>query len=387
MKLVSLALCIFLLLPLLSQADGVTIDSSGVVFSIDMKTLLRYSNDRDEMSYEIPDTVEIIASRAFEGSRLEQISFPNIWTYGKEMVIEDRAFKDCMKLQYIYLPYYISFIGDDMFSGCPDELPVVIGDQTAAHQYLQEYLTGPAIDIQWVYSELQMSSWEMASVNLNHYPKEITWGDYHVYEHVLFFHSDLVAYPSKDTANSYTLPEFVHAVKTGSLISPSMKRLRINKTCTSIEPQSQYEEGALETVEVDGDSRYFTSIEGVLYSFPSTRLHLYPAEREIEVYEVPKGVLSLEDECFANSRIKQIILPEGLKAIGYNVFWNSQVEEINIPASVDDMDISAFEYCPNLEKIHLTADSEAYEVFEINREYIDFSDIFVFPDEVLETEL
>lgn len=66
--------------------------------------------------------------------------------------------------------------------------------------------------------------------------------------------------------------------------------------------------------------------------------------------------------------------------MGFGVFQDTQAEEINLPDSVEEFDFLDFEDWPSLKTIHISHDSEAYKIFEINKEYIDFSNKFIFTD-------
>ena len=87
----------------------------GVVFTKDMKTLLRFPTNHTDTMYEIPDGVEVIGERAFDqGWNLTQIKIPNSVT-----TIESRAFSTCQELYRLYVGKGIQTIGEYAFSNCP----------------------------------------------------------------------------------------------------------------------------------------------------------------------------------------------------------------------------------------------------------------------------
>ncbi len=86
----------------------------GVVFTKDMKTLLRFPTNHTDTMYEIPDGVEVIGERAFDqGWNLTQIKIPDSVT-----TIENRAFSTCQELFRLYVGKGIKTIGDYAFGNC-----------------------------------------------------------------------------------------------------------------------------------------------------------------------------------------------------------------------------------------------------------------------------
>ena len=69
---------------------------------------------------DIPDTVEVIGPKAFEGSRVISVTLRE----GLRM-IDDRAFADCKLLTSINIPASVNYIGDEAFVNC-DKLDIQI---------------------------------------------------------------------------------------------------------------------------------------------------------------------------------------------------------------------------------------------------------------------
>lgn len=87
----------------------------GVVFSKDMKTLLRFPTDsKNGIIYEIPDGVEIIGKDAFnQGWNLKTIKIPD-----SVITIEEHAFSGCEKVERIDMGKGITTIGYYAFGNC-----------------------------------------------------------------------------------------------------------------------------------------------------------------------------------------------------------------------------------------------------------------------------
>jgi hypothetical protein len=89
----------------------------------------------------------------------------------------------------------------------------------------------------------------------------------------------------------------------------------------------------VETNTVAEGNPYLTVYDGVLYNKEMTILRYYPAGDTREVFEIPEGVLSIGASAFAgNEHLKEVIMPD----------------------TVVRIQMGAFEYCSNLEKINIS---------------------------------
>lgn len=105
---------------------------------------------------------------------------------------------------------------------------------------------------------------------------------------------------------------------------------------------------------VNNANKYFTSLDGVLYSKDKRRLHLYPVGRNEAEYEVNMGTDSIGEGAFYQcTALKKIILPASLKAIGNEAFLEAGLKEITLPDSVNSIGYSAFAKCMNLSDVSL----------------------------------
>lgn len=105
-----------------SKLDRIEVDSrnpsfcsiDGVLFSKDLKTLVRYPDGRTETKYTVPDHVERIGENAFAMSiHLESVIIPK--TVKK---IEYGAFFKCISLKEVKIRYGVCDIGDCAFEDC-----------------------------------------------------------------------------------------------------------------------------------------------------------------------------------------------------------------------------------------------------------------------------
>ena len=79
----------------------------------------------------------------------------------------------------------------------------------------------------------------------------------------------------------------------------------------------------LESIDVDKENKYYSSIDGVLYSKDHKVLYAYP-NMHGSIYEVPEGVETIERFAFKDcDNIELIILPSTLKLIKLNAFYRA----------------------------------------------------------------
>lgn len=133
----------------------------NVLFTSDMKTLVRYFSDRKTVkSYEIPSSVETLADTSFEKARLEEViigkNVKNIGfrafrsclmlktvTFAEGNSLEEfdniQAFYNCPKLESIDLPDSCTSVTNDTFRDCPNLRTIVARGITAREGFRSNY--------------------------------------------------------------------------------------------------------------------------------------------------------------------------------------------------------------------------------------------------------
>lgn len=87
----------------------------------------------------------------------------------------------------------------------------------------------------------------------------------------------------------------------------------------------------LESITVDDENPYWTSIDGVLYSKDEKTLYCYPTNKKNESFTVPEGVVNIYLKAFGlNSDLKEINLPSTIKKIDEQIFVTSTSYKTNI---------------------------------------------------------
>jgi hypothetical protein len=115
----------------------------------------------------------------------------------------------------------------------------------------------------------------------------------------------------------------------------------------------------LESILVDENNNYYSSLDGVLFNKNKTILLKYPTGSSRVSYTVPSSVETIEGRSFAillesdNNTLRTIILNNGLKNINTFAFRFVGIEWITIPASVTSIGRNAFYFARNLTNVYL----------------------------------
>lgn len=146
----------------------------------------------------------------------------------------------------------------------------------------------------------------------------------------------------------------------------------------------------LETIEVDDENEYFSSVDGVLYNKDKTILLGCPPKKKSDVV-VPYGVKTIGASAFANCQeirkidlpvtvntietsafcgcieLSDVSLPEGLTSIRTNAFAGCKgLYSINIPSGLKSINSSVFSECSNLTNIVIPEGVEKIGSFLFN---------------------
>ena len=108
----------------------------------------------------------------------------------------------------------------------------------------------------------------------------------------------------------------------------------------------------LESIEVDPASKYFKSVDGILFSFDGKTLVKYPQSKTLESYEIPDGVTTISKNAFARvDALKFVTIPESVDAIEDDAFSKCEnLKIVSMPEKVSSFG-SAFDGCVSLKEI------------------------------------
>ncbi len=131
----------------------------GVLFTADMKSLVKYPAKKSDVSYTVPETVENMCGSCFAYSNLEEITlspkvtalenfiFEGCSKLKKVVILEGTQtigyafFESCVSLETVAIPESMTWIDDYAFNNCPELKTVLYGGFAADWEkiYIGEY--------------------------------------------------------------------------------------------------------------------------------------------------------------------------------------------------------------------------------------------------------
>ena len=150
----------------------------------------------------------------------------------------------------------------------------------------------------------------------------------------------LLFYPPRRDGHSYSVPDGIEEIAANStepFFPPSVKTVFVP---ASLRKGLENALGNAVKVDVDDRSRFYRSVDGVLYSWQRVLL-AYPGRRAEDVYMPPSGTDRIGEGAFRGAAIRTLILSSGVTAIGNSAFENSDISVLVIPSSVTDIGVHA----------------------------------------------
>ncbi len=161
---------------------------------------------------------------------------------------------------------------------------------------------------------------------------------------MLFRGSDSAVFEVPETIEGYPVYKvgFMHAPD-----NTAVKEVRIPKTVQYLPQLINCSNLALESIAVDPENPYFSSVDGVLYNKEQTVLRQYPAAKQGEL-SIVSTVKEIGDYAFENChQFSHITIPEGVETIrGFRGLQN--LVSVTLPSSLRTIDVQAFCQCSNL---------------------------------------
>lgn len=119
---------------------------------------------------------------------------------------------------------------------------------------------------------------------------------------------------------------------------------------------------SLEKIEVAEGNQNYISENGVIYTSDKTKIIF--CQRNIESFEIPSPITSIEIFAFHIQKLKKIAFSENsnLKQINCSAFRESAIESIEFPPTLQFIKDYAFYGCKNLKNITFQAGSQLKEI-------------------------
>jgi len=119
---------------------------------------------------------------------------------------------------------------------------------------------------------------------------------------------------------------------------------------------------ALKNILVEPENRYFTSVNGALFSKYMTEFYAYPPKKEDASFDVPDDVRKIWHDAFKNARnLVQISIPDSVGFIGNGAFEGClSLVGIDLPKAWFNERKRVFYNCPSLEYINVTTEYKTF---------------------------
>ncbi|MGN1442793.1 MAG: leucine-rich repeat domain-containing protein [Acutalibacteraceae bacterium] len=155
--------------------------------------------------------------------------------------------------------------------------------------------------------------------------------------------------------------------------SAYLKELNLGKNIKTIDVWALTNCPALESINVDENNPYFTSVDGVLYNKDKTELLFYPNGKTPLSFDesgavtsggtliLPESVVSIRENAFYMcSNLYSVKFNEGLESIGNKAFLKCEnLKSIELPDTVKTIGTDAFSYCNSVKELEIPSSVES----------------------------
>ena len=249
---------------------------------------------------------------------LENVSLPSGLSS-----IEEKAFSYCSKLTKVTIPENVKKIGGYAFYRC-DSLTSITIPANVSQIGVSAFSSCP-----------NLASINVDDDNLNFTSKN-----------GVLFNSDnsmLLQFPAGKNVATYNVPGSVTSIANYAFDSCILTNVTIPAGCSSIGQGSFSNCIKLESIDVDGNNKHYSSIDGVVFKDDNTTLVLCPPGKKGE-YNIPDGVVTLESQSFAScTELTKVTIPNSVRTIGNRTFFEcKKMQTLGIPDGVESIGEYAF---------------------------------------------
>ena len=161
------------------------------------------------------------------------------------------------------------------------------------------------------------------------------------------------AFAGCENVKSITIPDSVAVIGEQAFVNClSLEKIYIGSGVEDISGSPFYFEteglpcSQLKNIEVSKDNKYFTSVDGVLFSKDMTKLIQYPYGKIQKEYTVPDSVTYIYPGAFRYCNgITKLTIGKGITVIDFiMLFGNDNIETVVLPNTLTKLDGGAFKY-------------------------------------------
>lgn len=177
--------------------------------------------------------------------------------------------------------------------------------------------------------------------------------------------SEILQYPLGSSLTTYSIPNSV--TKLGDYAFESANKLQSISLPASLSTIGEWnflsEPSLKKFVVASGNTHFYSDKSGALYNYDRTTLIHFPSGSNLSSYEIPATVETLEIGAFEwtkNLTTLTFAVGSNLKTISPFAFDGSSVTEINIPDHVDQIQSYALAYNQELATINVSAKNPTF---------------------------
>ncbi len=273
--------------------------------------------------------------------------------------IADNAFSDMMNLKTVKLGSGLKIIGRYAFAYCemlesltlPETLEEIHGFAFRASGLKSIDIPASTVYVTDAFRECDC----LEEINVdpeNHYLSSV--------DGVLFTAdgANLLLYPAAKNGESYTVPCEVYELGDYSFSNcRNLKTLTVGEDVSYIGYSALGGGNSISEYKVAEGNTYFTTEDGVLFSYDKTSLIRYPSNKAGKTYTINGNVEFISAFAFSTvNALEQITVSDGVKDIGIQSFERcSNLSKINFPDSLVSIESMAFSFCNLLKSVKLPA--------------------------------
>ncbi len=326
----------------------------------------------------LPETLTLIDDNAFDScSSLPGLTLPN----GLQR-IGTWAFWECTSLTSITIPASVTGIGGQAFLECTALTSITVDPENTycASQdgvlfnkektVLRWYPAGRPDKTYTIPDGVTSISDDAFSYCrfLTHvvFPESVSFLGNNVFENAISLQE--ITLPSRMSTiypnvfegctalKSVTIPEGITEIRSHTFRNcSSLETVIFPSTVNNIDADELfYNCTSLKSIEVHPDNAVFCSQDGVLFNKAKTALIQYPVGKTETVYNIPKGVTSIQTRAFEKcAAIEKIKIPNGVTWIPRNTFnFCTSLTTVIIPVSVTNIGEAAFNGCSSITDVY-----------------------------------